>query len=120
MQLAERVPGGYVFVDGSGVGDIDPAIMRERESLAQDGVVLIHLVLNKVNGQLRQIPEITSRGFMLTRDNDEMMAQLGKKVGEVVAKANGNLQKDVEQAIRTQLYQETRRSPMVFVTVSKV
>jgi ribonuclease J len=120
MQLAERVPGGYVFVDGSGVGDIDPAIMRERESLAQDGVVLIHLVLNKVNGQLRQIPEITSRGFMLTRDNDEMMTQLGKKVGEVVAKANGNLQKDVEQAIRTQLYQETRRSPMVFVTVSKV
>jgi ribonuclease J len=120
MQLAERVPGGYVFVDGSGVGDIDPAIMRERETLAQDGVVLIHLVLNKVNGQLRQVPEITSRGFMLTRDNDEMMAQLGKKVGDVVAKANGNLQKDVEQAIRTQLYQETRRSPMVFVTVSKV
>jgi ribonuclease J len=120
MQLAERVPGGYVFVDGSGVGDIDPAIMRERESLAQDGVVLIHLVLNKVNGQLRQIPEITSRGFMLTRDNDEMMSQLGKKVGEVIAKANGNLQKDVEQAVRTQLYQETRRSPMVFVTVSKV
>jgi mRNA degradation ribonuclease J1/J2 len=41
-------------------------------------------------------------------------------VGEVIAKANGNLQKDVEQAVRTQLYQETRRSPMVFVTVSKV
>jgi ribonuclease J len=107
-------------VDGSGVGDIDPAIMRERESLSQDGVVLVHMVLNKATGQLRQAPEITSRGFMLTRDADDLMNQIGKKVGEVLAKANGNLQKDVEQAVRTQLYQETRRSPMVFVTVSKV
>jgi ribonuclease J len=120
LKLAERVPGGYVVVDGSGVGDIDPAIMRERESLAQDGVVLVHMVLNKATGQLRQAPEITSRGFMLTRDADELMSQVGKKVGDVIAKANGNLQKDVEQAVRTQLYQETRRSPMVFVTVSKI
>jgi ribonuclease J len=120
LKLAERVPGGYIFVDGSGVGDIDPAIMRERESLSQDGVVLVHMVLNKATGQLRQAPEITSRGFMLTRDADDLMNQIGKKVGEVLAKANGNLQKDVEQAVRTQLYQETRRSPMVFVTVSKV
>jgi ribonuclease J len=120
LRLAERVPGGYVFVDGSGVGDIDPAIMRERESLAQDGIVLVHLVLNKSTGQLRQAPEITSRGFMLTRETDELMYQVGKKVSETVAKANGNLQKDVEQAVRSQLYQETRRSPMVFITVSKI
>jgi ribonuclease J len=120
LKLAERVPGGYVFVDGSGVGDIDPAIMRERESLAQDGVVIIHMIINKSTGKLSQLPEISSRGFMLTRDVDDLMNQVGKKVSEVLAKANGNLQKDVEQAVRTQLYQETRRSPMVFVTVSKV
>jgi ribonuclease J len=120
LKLAERVPGGYVFVDGSGVGDIDPAIMRERESLAQDGVVMVHLVLNRATGQLRQAPEIVSRGFMMTRDSDELMYSLGKKVSEIVARANGNLQKDVEQAIRTQLYQETRRSPMVFVSVSQI
>jgi ribonuclease J len=120
LKLAERVPGGYVFVDGSGVGDIDPAIMRERESLAQDGIVLVHLLLNKSNGQLRQAPEISSRGFMLTRETDELMYQLGKKVTEVVNRANGNLQKDVEQIVKNQLYQETRRSPMVFITVSKI
>jgi ribonuclease J len=120
LKLAERVPGGYVFVDGSGVGDIDPAIMRERESLAQDGVVIIHMIINKSTGKLSQLPEISSRGFILTRDVDDLMNQVGKKVSEVLAKANGNLQKDVEQAVRTQLYQETRRSPMVFVTVSKV
>jgi ribonuclease J len=120
LKLAERVPGGYVFVDGSGVGDIDPAIMRERESLAQDGVVMVHLIINRTTGQLRQPPEIASRGFLLTRDADELLYALGKKVTEVVARANGNLQKDVEQAIRTQLYQETRRSPMVFVSVSQI
>jgi ribonuclease J len=120
MRLAERIPGGYVFVDGSGVGDIDSAIMRERENLAQDGVVVVHLVLNKSTGQLRQPPEIASRGFMLTRDADDVMSQLGKKISEVIARANGNLQKDAEQVVRNHLYQETRRSPMVFITVSNI
>ncbi|HSV86985.1 MAG TPA: ribonuclease J [Levilinea sp.] len=120
MRLAERIPGGYVFVDGSGVGDVGPAIMRERESLAQDGAVVVHLVLNNSTGQLRQPPEIASRGFMLTRDADDLMYHLGKKINEVVARANGNLQRDVEQLVRTYLYQETRRSPMVFITVSKI
>jgi len=94
--------------------------MRERESLAQDGIVVVHLLLNKATGQLRQPPEIVSRGFMLTREADDLMAQIGKKVSEIAARANGNLQKDVEQIVRNQLYQETRRSPMVFITVSKI
>ncbi len=120
MRLAERVPGGYVFVDGSNVGDVDPVVMRERESLSQDGVVIVSLLLDKVNGKLMQAPTILSRGFMLENEASEVIGQLGKRIGDTVAKANGNLQKDVEQAVRTQLYQEVRRSPVIFVTVSKV
>ncbi len=120
MRLAERVPGGYVFVDGSNVGDVDPAVMRDRETLSQDGVVIVSLVLDKVNGKLMQAPTISSRGFMLENEATELIGQLGKRIGDTVAKANGNLQKDVEQAVRTQLYQEVRRSPVIFVTVNKV
>jgi ribonuclease J len=120
MRLAERVPGGYVFVDGSTVGDVDPAVMRERESLSQDGVMMVSLVLDKVNGKLMQSPVISSRGFMLENEATEVVSQLSKCIGETVSHANGNLQKDVEQAVRTQLYNEIRRSPVIFVTVSKV
>lgn len=120
MRLAERIPGGYVFVDGSTVGDVDPAVMREREALAQDGVILVHLLLDKINGKLMKPPEILSHGFMPSSEADDLMGQLGKRVSEAVSRANGNLQKDVVQAVRTQLYQETRRSPVVFVTVSKI
>ncbi len=120
MRLAERVPGGYVFVDGSTVGDVDPVVMRERETLSQDGVVIVSLVLDKVNGKMMQSPIISSRGFMLENEAAEVIGQLGKCIGETVSRANGNLQKDVEQAVRNQLYQEIRRSPVVFVTVNKV
>jgi ribonuclease J len=120
MRIAERIPGGYVFVDGSGVGDVSPAVMRERESLSQDGVVLINVLLDRNSNRLRQAPDITSRGFILSKEADELISQVGKRVGEVVSKANGNVEKDIEQAVRTQLYNETRRSPMVFVTVNRV
>ena len=50
MKLGERIPGGYVFVDGTGVGDVDRDIMRERELLSQDGVVLLNLILDKKTG----------------------------------------------------------------------
>jgi ribonuclease J len=120
MRMGERVPGSYVFVDGSGVGDVGPAVMRERELLSQDGVVMVHLVLLGESNQLEQEPEILSRGFMMAREADDLVATTRKRIGEVLVKANGNLQADVEQAVRTHLYNETRRSPMVFVTVTRV
>ncbi len=120
MRLSERVPGGYVFVDGSTVGDVDPVVIRERETLSQDGVLMVNLLLDKINGKLMQAPTISSRGFMLENEAGELISQLGKCIGDTVSKANGNLQKDVEQAVRTQLYQEIRRSPVIFVSVSKV
>lgn len=120
LRLAERIPAPYVYVDGSGVGDIGPAVMREREQLGQDGVVVVHLVVNKANGALRSAPEILTRGFILNHGSEEVIQRARKTVAEIASKANGNLQKDVEQGLRTYLYGETRRSPTLFVTVDRV
>ncbi len=120
MRLGERVPGSYVFVDGSGVGDVTPTIMREREELSQDGVLLVHLVLEKESGKLKSEPEIVTRGFILPSEGEELLADARKRIAETVKRANGNLQNDVQKAVRTHLYNETRRSPVVFVTVSEV
>lgn len=120
MELTDRVPASYVFVDGSGVGDVDPDIMREREELSRDGIVLVNLTLDTVTAKLRHEPDIITRGFIMTRDSDEVLAQARRKVIEAVQHANGNLQKDVESAVSNYLFTETRRRPIVFVTVNRV
>ena len=81
MQIKDRIPGSYVFVDGSRVGEIGPSVVREREQLAQDGVVLISLVLNS-KGKLHEEPEIISRGFVYKTDEDDIIEQTRGKVVE--------------------------------------
>ncbi|HEY9086900.1 MAG TPA: ribonuclease J [Anaerolineaceae bacterium] len=119
MKLGERVPASMVFVDGSGVGDVGPDVMREREELSRDGIVLVNLSLDPVTHRLRQEPEIMTRGFMVKGESDEVLAQARRKIIESVNSANGNLQQDVEQAVKNVLFSETRRRPMVFVTVNR-
>ncbi len=120
MLLAERVPGGYVFVDGAGVGEIGPSVMREREILAQDGFVLINLALDKRNCRLLQEPEIITRGFIYTDEAEELLDEARKFVtNEVNCAKNGKLRQDLEQTLRSFLYSKTKRRPMVFVTMSQ-
>ena len=57
---------------------------------------------------------------MMARDSDQLLAATRRKIVETVAHANGNLQKDVEQAVKNTLFSETRRRPMVFVSVNKI
>lgn len=119
MRLGERVPTSYVFVDGSGVGEVDEEVLREREALARDGIVMVHLVLDRYSGSLRREPVITSRGFLTAGDADEVLARARKRVAEVAARANGNLNRDVEQALSNFLYSETRRRPLIYVTSAR-
>lgn len=114
-----RVPANYVFVDGSGVGDVDPVVMRERESLARDGVVMINLTIDATGHALRTDPEIVTHGFILPREAEELLGQARRRVVDTVSRANGNLKKDIEESVRTYLYNETRRRPVVFVTVNQ-
>lgn len=119
MHLAERVPGGYVFVDGSGVGDIGPSVMREREALARDGFIFVNLKVDASSGSLISEPEIITRGFVYLRDSDQLMAETRRHIEKVVARANGNLQESVEQNLRNFLLDATKRRPMIFVVVNK-
>ncbi len=109
----------YVFVDGSGVGDVDPDIMREREALSRDGIVMVNLSLDQSGHVLKGDPEILTHGFILPREANGLIDQARRKVTDTVSRANGNLKKDVEDAVRTLLYSETRRRPIVFVSVNK-
>jgi ribonuclease J len=119
MSVAERVPGGYVFVDGTGVGDIGPSVMREREALARDGFVLVHLVLDCDRTRLIQDPEIITKGFVFVRDSESMIEQAVEHVRQSVAEGDlDRIEKDIQDALSRFFYNETRRRPMIFVFTS--
>jgi ribonuclease J len=119
MGLGERVPGSYVFVDGAMVGDLGPTIVREREALARDGIVLVNLVVERDTMRLFEEPEIISRGFIYSKNGYDLPRSIAQVVKEVISSANGNIEEDIEQTVKSFILKETRRRPMVFVTISR-
>jgi ribonuclease J len=120
LSLGDRVPGGYVFVDGSQVGEVGPSVVREREALAKDGIVVISLVLEKSSGRLIEEPEILTRGFVYKRDAKDLLALAKNRITDTINRGNGNIQDDIEQTVKTFFYNETKRRPMVFVTINRL
>jgi ribonuclease J len=109
-----------VFVDGAGVGDIGPSVMREREELARDGFVMVNLTVDRNNCRLVKEPEIITRGFVFARNGEDLAGETQRVVNDVIACGNGNVQADLEQTIKSYLYNRTRRRPMVFVSVNQI
>lgn len=118
MRVAERVPGGYVFVDGSGVGDVGKAVMRDREILARDGFIMVVVNLDGKSGKLIGDPEIISRGFIYLRNADDLIVQVKNTVNEVITSTkqskNGKRRERLQESLSKMLYNETKRRPMVF------
>lgn len=123
VRKGERVPGGYVFVDGSGVGDIGKAVIRDREILARDGFMIVAVTVDKKTGELIGSPEIISRGFVYLRDSEALMSTVEQTVVNVLnanRSANGSRRDKLDESIGRLLYNETRRRPMVFSIVNEV
>lgn len=122
MKLGERVPGGYVFVDGSGVGDIGRAVIRDREILASDGFLLVAINVDGKTGELLGQPEIISRGFVYLRDSDELLVQVKDTIEDVLSsnvRSNGKRREKLQESLSRMLYNETKRRPMVFSIINE-
>ena len=119
MKLGERIPGGYVFVDGESIGEIDFDIMRERGKLARNGLFLIDISVDKLTGRLMHEPEIITRGFVSPEDAEALLPEVRKHIMDVVNNGGWESEKDIANAARSYLYEETKRRPMVLVTLSK-
>jgi ribonuclease J len=121
MNIGERVPGGYVYVDGTGVGDIGPEVMRERENLARDGFVVVNLTVSSQTRKVLEKPQILSKGFVFVRDSDELFAAAAKKAEMAAFSANGKgIARAVEETLADFFYSEMKRRPMIFAIVNEV
>jgi ribonuclease J len=119
IKLGERIPGGYVFVDGQSIGDIDYDIMREREKLARNGIFLIDISVDEYSGRLSHDPEIITRGFVSPEDAEALLPEVRRRIMDVVNGGGYDNEKDIANAVKSYLYEETKRRPMVLVTLSK-
>ena len=119
LTLGERIPGGYVFVDGTGVGDVDRSTMRDRELLSQDGVVLINLMLDKNNGAYQDL-EIISRGFISQDETQVFFDDLRRRIHNLTLSPSKNMQKEIQDLATAFINEETKRRPFIFVSISKV
>jgi ribonuclease J len=118
MKVGERIPGGYVFVDGAGVGDIGPAVMRDREALGQDGFVMITAVVNGRTGEVMKGPDVTSRGFVFMQESDDLFNGVRDLVRRLTTEyKNGSREQVIQEAVKKHLYNETKRRPMVFTQI---
>jgi ribonuclease J len=118
----ERIAGGYVFVDGSGVGDIGPVVLRDRESLARDGFVIV-VIRRDEEGKLYENPEIITRGFVYMKESEELIKQLSEKLATTLHEMdNGMSDQQVKdratEAMSKLIYTETKRKPMTFAVVA--
>jgi len=119
LALGERMPGGYIFVEGESVGEIDQDVMREREQLARSGIVLITVMLDKYSSRMLKNPEVITRGFVSPEDAEALVPAIRKKVNDLVNGGGLDNEKVITDAVRSLLYNETRRRPMVFTALVK-
>jgi ribonuclease J len=119
VSLGERMPGGYVFVEGESVGEIDLEVMREREQLARSGIVFVTVPLDKYSGRLIKDPEVITRGFISPEDAESVVPLVRKKVVDLVNGGGLDDEKTITDGIRSLLRNRTGRRPWVFVAVTK-
>ena len=123
MRKGERIPGGYVFVDGSGVGDVGRAVIRDREILARDGFMMVVVNVDAQTGKMIGDPEIISRGFIYLRDADQLIGNVKQTVNDVMLNMrqskNGKRRDRLQDSLSKMLYNETKRRPMVFSVVNE-
>jgi len=123
-----RVEANYVMVDGLGVGDVGEVVLRDRQTLAKDGMFVIIAIVDRNTGKVRGSPDIISRGFVYLRESKELLAQTRKKVIAIVNKTAGSggavnwsyVKDNIRNKIGDFLYAKTQRRPMVLPVIIEV
>jgi ribonuclease J len=123
--FGERIAADYVYVDGLGVGDIDHVVLRDRKHLANDGMVVVILAMNKQTGRVAGRPEVVSRGFVDMDESDDLIERTRDEVLRALEGADhivewGAVHTQVKDAVAKFLYDETRRRPMVLPVAMEV
>jgi ribonuclease J len=120
--LGEKVAGGYVFVDGLGVGDVGQVVLRDRQHLSRDGFLIAVVAVDEKTGELLAEPDIISRGFVYMRESEELIEQAKEQVLIALEKSRSpaGIRTKIKETLSEFLYEQTRRRPMILPMVIEV
>ncbi|MFE8700092.1 ribonuclease J [Cytobacillus sp. FJAT-54145] len=122
-----KIPAGDTYVDGMGVGDVGEIVLRDRRQLSEDGMLVIVITISKYDRKMLSGPDTISRGFVYTRESDDLI----KEVNNLVKKAVNEFQQtnehrwnvmkqDIKKSVGQHLYAKTKRRPMILPIIIEV
>ncbi len=127
MKLGGMVPNGRVLVDGLGVGDVGNIVLRDRQHLSQDGLIVIVLTMDSSTGEVVAGPDVISRGFVYVRESENLMDDVKNVVRHEIRKCEekgirdwATIKSTVRENLRDYIFTKTKRNPMIIPIIMEV
>lgn len=122
-----RVPVGAILVDGLGVGDVGNVVLRDRQHLAEDGIMIVVMSLDKASGEPVAGPDIVSRGFVYVKESDELIEEARRTVDDALQACLdkgitdwGKLKTTTKDVLSDYVWKKTKRRPMILPIIMEV
>lgn len=126
-KVTGKVPVGDILVDGLGVGDVGNIVLRDRQHLAEDGIMIVVLALDQASGYLVSGPDIVSRGFVYVKESDELMDEARERMTEVIENCLdrgitdwGKIKNSIKDSLSDYVWKKTKRRPMILPIILEV
>ncbi len=125
--ITEKVQTGAILVDGLGVGDVGNIVLRDRQRLAEDGILIVVLTLEKYGNQVLAGPDIVSRGFVYVRESEDLMEEARAIVNDALDECIdknitdwGKIKNIMKDSLSDFLWKKTKRNPMILPIIMEV
>ncbi len=126
-KVVDHVQAGGILVDGLGVGDVGNIVLRDRQNLAQNGIIIVVLSLERYTNQLLAGPDIVSRGFVYVRESEDLLEEAKRVVDDAVADCLdhrvsdwGKIKNIIRDSLSDFLWKRMKRSPMILPIIMEV
>ena len=126
-KLTGTVPVGKIMVDGLGVGDVGSIVLRDRQHLSQDGLIIVVLTMDSASGSVVAGPDVISRGFVYVRESENLMDEVKRIMREKIAKCEeehitdwSSIKSIIKDTLREFVYQKTKRNPMILPIIMEI
>ena len=125
-KFAGKVNAGQIMIDGSMPGDVGGVVMRDRRTLAEDGIIMVAMALSSESGEMLSGPEIISRGFVYMKDSENLISELSDVAYDAFMhckRGKGDwsaIKSSVKSRVSDYIYRNTKRRPMVLPVIMEV
>ncbi len=126
-KLTGTVPSGRILVDGLGIGDVGNIVLRDRQHLSQDGLIIIVMTMDSNSGTIIAGPDVISRGFVYVRESENLMDEVKSVIKNEIAKCEekhitdwSTIKSNLRDNLKDYIFQKTKRNPMILPIIMEI